>query len=58
MYSPCMSPPTLLHELKCMHMIVGEWAIVGGREDTLEPGFNICRMKDVKQRLRKKLDCN
>lgn len=50
-----MSPPTRLHELKCMHMIVGEWEIVGGCEDTLEAPFKICRMKDMKQRLRKKL---
>lgn len=53
-----MCPPTLLRELECMQMIVGEWEIVGGREDTLEAPFKILRTKDTKQRLRKKLDCN
>lgn len=35
-------------------MIVGEWEIDGGREDTLEAPFKIHRTKDMKQRLRKK----
>ncbi len=53
-----MSPPTLLHELECMQMIVDEWEIVGGREDTLEAPFKIHQTKEAKQWLRKKIDCN